>query len=377
MDPYSLHKLALSPILSPSPQEEFKTLAKQIHEIGEQTFLEFLAQNMLTPLWHETLADHDALSLFSNDFTGKLKKASLIATGRYLQQQHSLNKVTEVLNTASIPYAVYKGAHTREIIYSNPAVRAADDIDILVSKTDKEKALQVFVKEGYELNLSAENISHEVTLSDSNAKIDLHWDILRPGRTRIDLTDELLSNKQQSTNNNLLTTNNQQQTTNHYVLSNEAELFIMLIHPVITKYLTTPHASIVRVVDLLKWIQKNEIDWEQVFTWLDKAGLKTAAWINAYWLELLTGKTLPTTFVEYIKPSAVKGSYLRNWINKNYSTRFLDNPLLIKAGFTLPIHDSLSDALHAVRSLQREKKIAQAETQKLESFMKRRGQVSV
>ena len=137
MDPYLLHKLSLSPLLSPDLREEFKTIASQIHEIGEKPFLKFLAQNMLTPLWHETLAEHDAASLFSNDFTGKLKKASLIAAGRYMQQQHSLKKVTETLNSASIPHAAYKGAHIREIIYSNPAVRAADDIDILISKTDK------------------------------------------------------------------------------------------------------------------------------------------------------------------------------------------------------------------------------------------------
>jgi hypothetical protein len=111
--------------------------------------------------------------------------------------------------------------------------------------------------------------------------------------------------------------------------------------------------------------QKN--DWELVYTWLDKAGLKTTAWTTAYWLELLTGISLPTSFVEKIKPSTLKGSYLQNWINKNYSTRFSENPLLIKAGFTLPIHDSLSDTLHAIRSLRREKKIAQAETEKLKS----------
>ena len=52
MDHYFLHKLALSPLLSTSPKEEFKTIASQIESIGEQTFLKFLAQNMLTPLWH-------------------------------------------------------------------------------------------------------------------------------------------------------------------------------------------------------------------------------------------------------------------------------------------------------------------------------------
>lgn len=48
-DPYHLHRLALSPLLSSSPLEEFKTIASQIEYIDEQNLLKFLAQNMLTP----------------------------------------------------------------------------------------------------------------------------------------------------------------------------------------------------------------------------------------------------------------------------------------------------------------------------------------
>jgi hypothetical protein len=82
---------------------------------------------------------------------------------------------------------------------------------------------------------------------------------------------------------------------------------------------------------------------------------------------MVTGKTLPESFIEKVEPSGLKKSYLQNWLNKNYSTKFLEKPLLIKAGFTLPVHDTLSDALHAIRSLQHEKKIAQAETEKLKA----------
>ena len=141
----------------------------------------------------------------------------------------------------------------------------------------------------------------------------------------------------------------------------------MLIHPVITKYLTAPHASIVRVVDLFKWIQTQEFDWDKVYTWLDKAGLKTAAWVTAQWLKMITGKTLPESFIRQTEPSGPKKRYLQNWINKNYSTKFLEKPFLIKTLFTLPVHDTITDAFRAVRTLQHEKKIAQSETKKLQS----------
>jgi hypothetical protein len=266
-------------------------------------------------------------------------------------QQHTIHKAAEAFQSADISYAVFKGANIREQIYDNPAVRPSDDIDILVSKTDKTRAIQALVKAGFAFQPEPENISHEAGLIGPNGSIDLHWDILRPGRTRIDLTDELLATREEYSN--------------YWGFGAEAELFIMLVHPVFTKYTTAPQASIIRLVDLVRWIDKHDIDWEKVYNWLEKGGVKTPAWVTKQWLEMITGKTLPESFVQKIEPSGLKKSYLQNWLNKNYSTKFLNKPFLVKAGFTLPVHDTFSDAIRAVRTLQREKKTAQAETEKL------------
>ena len=357
MDPYLFHKLALSPLIKSIAEEEFESIADQIGKIGENTFFRFLAINLLTPLWHESLAKHDAAYLFSDDFNEKLKKATLMASARYMQQQHALNRTAEILDAEAIPYAVYKGAHIREMIYKNPAVRISDDLDIFVAKADRDKTLQIFANSGYEFNLSPDTISHEAVITNANTKIDLHWDILRPGRTQIFLAEKLLAERQQF--NNL------------WVLSPEAELFIMLVHPVITKYLTAPHAALIRVVDLLRWIETQEPDWQKVYNLLEDSGLKTAAWINGYWLNLLAGRTLPEKFLEQLKPSVLKGIHLQNWINKNYSTKFLHKSLLIKAGFTLAVHDTVFDAIRAARSLQREKRIAQAEVDRIKSMLQK------
>jgi hypothetical protein len=350
-DPYFLHRLALKPLLSPTPQEEFKTIAAQIQEIGEDSFLDFLSYNMLIPLWFETLSKYDAASFFSENFTDNLKKIAMLITARYMGQQHTIHKAAEAFQSADISYAVFKGANIREQIYDNPAVRPSDDIDILVSKTDKTRAIQALVKAGFAFQPEPENISHEAGLIGPNGSIDLHWDILRPGRTRIDLTDELLATREEYSN--------------YWGFGAEAELFIMLVHPVFTKYTTAPQASIIRLVDLARWIDKHDIDWEKVYNWLEKGGVKTPAWLTKQWLEMITGKTLPESFVQKIEPSGLKKSYLQNWLNKNYSTKFLNKPFLVKAGFTLPVHDTFSDAIRAVRTLQREKKTAQAETEKL------------
>jgi hypothetical protein len=355
MDPYFLHKLAISPLLSSDPQEGFKTIAAQIESIGEDTFLHFLSYNMLIPLWYETLSKSQMESLFSRKITDTLKKNAMLITARYMAQELMVKEAAATLLTNNIPYAVFKGANTREHIYDNPAVRPADDIDILVSKTDKTRAIQSLVKTGYELYPDPTNISHEAGLISKNGAIDLHWDILRPGRTRVDLTDDLLATRKKYPN--------------YWGLSSEAELFIMLVHPVFTKYSTTPQASIVRLIDLARWIQTQNINWDAVYDWLEKGGVRTPAWITGYLLELITGKTLPGSFMQRIEPSGIKKFYLQNWINKNYSLKFLEKPFIVKALFTLPVHDRLSDAVRAYNTLQREKKIADAETEKLKSAL--------
>jgi Uncharacterised nucleotidyltransferase len=352
-DPYRNHRLALLPLIAEDPRQAFATVKTALSESDEDQFLNFLLQQGLGPLWYETLTQSSALS-FSPSFIDSLKKATLFSTANYLRQQHSLKKIETIFKAKCIPHAVFKGAHIRELIYSNPAVRAACDIDILVSKADKVEAIKALVAAGLIFHPVAENISHEASLADGGASIDLHWDIFRPGRTRIDLTEEFLTTRQESAG--------------LWGLNNEAALFIMLVHPVFTKYGTTPHASLVRIVDLVRWIQTREIDWERLLDWLKRGGVQTAAWITAEWLQMLTGTSLPASFMYSIKPSAVRSFYLQKWLSHNLSSRLLDYPLLIQAGFTLPAHDRFTDACRAISTLLREKQSATEKTKELESI---------
>lgn len=353
-DPYRIHRIALLPLISGNSQQAFNSVKTAGSASEEEQLLKFILQHGLGPLWHKTLKKGNATSLFSAAFTDTLKKVTLFATANYLRQQHSLEKIGDIFGAESIPHAVFKGAHIRELIYSNPALRTACDIDILVSQEDKTRAVKALLAAGLTFHPISENISHEASLADGNASIDLHWDIMRPGRTRIDLTEELLTARQEFSG--------------HWGLNNEATLFIMLVHPVFTKYCTAPQASLVRIIDLVRWIQTRQIDWNRVFDWLKRGGVQTAAWITAEWLELLTGIILPESFVHSIKPSAARSLYLRKWLSHNLSSRLLEYPLLIQAGFTLPAHDRLADAYRAISTLLREKQSAVAKTTKLESI---------
>ena len=103
--------------------------------------------------------------------------------------------------------------------------------------------------------------------------IDLHWHLLRPGRTRIDL------------NNNVFA---QRQAFGEFAgLSNEAALLVMLIHPAITKYVNGSASSLRHLVDMHRLAQSDGINWDRLIEMLSVSGTRTAAWASLAWLHML------------------------------------------------------------------------------------------
>lgn len=345
---YRFHRLALSPLLAENPLEALTTVNKSIQPAEQQPFLLFILQNGLGPLWHELLQQNSIRSFFSPEFTRELRNITSHTASLYLFQKTALDKINTIFTKNTIPYAVFKGAHTREIIYPKPALRYACDIDLLVSKAHKIKAITTLMEAGFSFHPVAKNISHEATMTDERVSIDLHWDILRPRRTRIDLTDEFLAAGREFPG--------------YFALGSEATLFILLVHPVFTKYSTAPQSTLLHLVDLLYWIRTQQTDWDKLYEHLERGGVKTAAWITATWLEMLTGTTLPQSFTDRIKPSAARAWYLQKWLKNNLSTRLLNYPVIVQVGFTLLAHDTLPDAWHATQQTLREKKEAEQNT---------------
>lgn len=341
-DPYLLHKLALAPFLGRNNKNIAPDLST-LPETDRERFVYFLLSNGLASFWSKLLHDNDneISSLFSAEEIQHIKRASLANGANYLMQKYVLDRITSLFNKESVPHVVFKGTHIREIIYDDPNIRPAADIDVLVYPADLEKTVRILTEAGFSLNIKEQNISHEVTLILKNVAIDLHWHILRPGRLRISLTDEFLATRQQYPT--------------HTGFNAETTLFIMLVHPVFTKYSTTYLASLVRMIDLIQWIETQSINWDDMTKLLKKYRVCTAAWMTARYLEILTGETLPDSFVKQIKPAKLKHAYLNSWLLSDRSSKLLDYPLAIQVGFTLPAHDSISDAARFLRTLFQEK----------------------
>lgn len=331
---YALHRVALHPWGLETGTEELAGLIRQIRDLGEARFILFILQQGLGSLWFDTLKRHRAEHHLSNSSIEQLHQYKLAQTGQYLLQRHNVQLASEILKAADVAHAFIKGSITRELYYDEPSSRPAADIDILVLPEDKIKAIKEFEKSGFVFQALAANVSHECSLVKGLLTIDLHWDIMRPGRTRVPLTRLFLGERVKYGD--------------VWGLTHSANLYLMLTHSVFTKYSTTPHAKLVRLMDLITLIERHPKSVDDTIVLMQQTGTATAGWITATWLGLLSECVASRSIANRLRPGKIKQKYLQAWLNRNLSTKLLNKPTLVQLGFTLPAHDSWSDAGRAL-----------------------------
>jgi len=305
---------------------------------GGATFLNFVRSQNLGPLWHFTLQQNSLLDSLPLSSIDALHEARMSAAVGYLPQRLELERIDQLFEAHNIPYLVIKGVHVRECVYPDPALRPASDIDILVAPNDRQQAARILLDTGYTVDIEPDNISHEATFSRGMVDIDLHWHMLRPGRTRVDMTDGLLARRQR--------------VNGIWGLSDDDTLFMMLTHPAFAKYVCSPNMGLGRAADFLLWVQRRKVDWPAVLQLLDKTGLKTAAWTMLSWFRMLAQPEAVRVIDEWLdplRPGWLRAAYLRYWLTQELPTRWLQRPILIQLGFTLLLHDRPTDALHALQ----------------------------
>lgn len=338
-DPYKLQRIALL------PTDDLRPVLPGLSATEQEQLLDLIRNQGLQFFWLEALCTLPDLS-FASAWRERLKMQCIWDTARYLIQKQKLIELDRLFEREQIPYVVFKGAHIREVVYADPAFRPAADIDLLVSPQEKIRAVQVLCNNGYTLSPDLTNISHEVSLTGGKVHLDLHWHIMRPGRTRIELTDLLLQTRQRCAF--------------FWAPDNDMALLVMLAHPVFTKYSTAPQSSIVRLADLRAWLSTQTTDWQRLLHLLENTGMKTAAWITATILADLAGSHLPASLYEAIRPAQPKQFLLQKWLDLNLSAKFANYPILPKYIFTLLAHDRLSDIAGFIRIFRQDKQKAES-----------------
>src|SRR5688572_13150303 len=184
--------------------------------------LEALILNQqLGPAWHARTNAHPFAESHAN------------AAMLYMRQAAAQREIDDLFAQRGIPYAIFKGAAIRELIYDDPSVRVCMDIDVLVSHDDRAAAARALVDAGYRLRVDPSLASHEVALASDLVAIDLHWELLRPGRTPSSTTGQMLARRQRHGE--------------RWILSENDALFVLLVHPALSKHLSTSQMGLHRV----------------------------------------------------------------------------------------------------------------------------------
>jgi hypothetical protein len=305
---------------------------------GGLAFTSFLQEFGLAPLWHLRLSELEGFSQVEAACRAALQEARLAAAAKYLAQRDALRELDAIFLRAGIAHAIMKGPAIRELIHDDPSVLVASDLDILVMPEDRLRAVAALSQAGFQMRLDPVNISHEVLLRDSRADIDLHWHILRPGRTRTALTEQLLARRERRGE--------------CWTLSDLDCTFLMLVHPAFSKYVCSQNMGLARVMSFLLWHERVRSHWNEVRVMLDQNGLNWAAWAMLGWYATLAPTPLRPQLVQWrntLKTGFVRSAYLDFWLQRNLPSRFIGHAFLIQLGFTTFLHDRPSDAWAAYK----------------------------
>lgn len=328
---YMLQQLTLLPFI----QRDWIT--DSVHQLDLldsgtlSNLVKFLITNNLGPPWNEEIDSKVLSRAFTQTQLKKLKGDNQLFAVRYLQQKAAMYEVSSLLEQNSVVHLFFKGSHTREVAYTRPATRLTCDIDLLVASKDREFAIDLLANKGYSLHINNDNTTHEVSLNKGLVSIDLHWHILRPGRVSSNLTEQLLSNRIRHGH--------------YFACSPEEHLMILLIHPVFTEYSTITQSGLIKLLDIVLWLNVHDVDWYKLRNLLYLNHVQTPAWITLQYLNLITGMEFPSTFVQTIKPSSWRAMYLNFWIKNNLPARLKRWSMFVKIGFTLLAHDTLAHSV--------------------------------
>ena len=316
---------------NPERSGEKLALAQRLQALNH-TFVDFILQQGLSGFWLdsqflENLPDiQKTISLF--------QEQRKIDAARYLAHLSTLLKLHDLFESNGLRYAVMKGAHSREILYANPSIRSSVDVDVLIEPTERFRAVQLLVANGCTIRIDPNNISHEISIDWQDTSLDLHWDIFRPGRIAENLATRFLDKRIFERH--------------FYTLSANDELFLLLIHSVFAKYLSTPHSRLCTFVDIYFWSLSDTIDWRLVVQNLICHKMTVAAWLTCRYMKKILGTNQFDDIMKVCEPGTLKKHYLQLWLDRNLMTKFMARPIINQIFFTLPAHDTLSDVLRAL-----------------------------
>ena len=275
----------------------------------------------LGPFWHEETSAE------------AFKPARMAAVALYAAQIPALREIHEVLDAAGIAFAVFKGAANRELLYADPSLRLCYDLDLLVARADRHRAVEALQSVGFTAYPDANSISRELILSRNVVDIDLHWGVLRAGRLRYEPAEEILERRRKV--NGL------------WMPSTADSVLLLLVHPAFAKHVSSTEMALHRVLDIAEWWRKYPVDLAALDAQLKKQGVRTAAWTVLEWVKLLLPEFACDTTAW--QPLRLRRAWLRTWLRNDWPGRMNAWHALRLLAFSPFLHDTPSDAWRALQ----------------------------
>lgn len=338
------HRLAVSGALGRLPAS---ALEAALTGPDAEGFFDFLLAHGLTGFWWQGLVAHGLAAQSPPALAQRFKTQQQADAAQYLLQSHALRRIGETFDQAGIDHAVLKGCAVRELLHDPPHQRSATDIDILVRPAQRARAADALAGLGYRC-IDEGASAHEATWRRGRLDIDLHWDILAPGRTRSAMADALVDRRVRAPMG--------------WRLDDADTVALMLIHPAVTKYVCSPHVGLNRVVDFSRFVQVRPPDWTIVADRVQATGLAPAAWTMARWLRHLgvwPEGPGPDQALESLAPGAGRRRWLGLWVDRDWPGRWTGrHDAWVAVGFTLAFHERPSDLARALAARLRRRRRA-------------------
>jgi hypothetical protein len=258
-----------------------------------------------------------------------------------IRQEHMLHEVSTLLDEMAVAHVVLKGALARPLLYAKPYLRPSADVDLLVAPAASPKVARALERRGYTLTVAPHSDTHEVWLEKLGAGLDLHWSLLRPGRMRRDITEEILAGRVRRGG--------------LWGPSDVHLTMAMLVHPAITDYVT---ARLISASDLDRWLRRQPAPWNEVVELLGRIDLRTAAWTMLLWTHGLLGTPVPAEVWRGLDPGRVRRKYLEAWLGRHPARLYARRPNLVRGLFSLALQDQARGAARAVWRVARKKRFA-------------------
>jgi hypothetical protein len=139
----------------------------------------------LTPLLYSRLKERLPAGTVPEKTREALKADYFTSAAAQMRRFHFLGAILRAFRKAEVPVIVLKGGWLAEAVYGDPALRTMDDVDLLVRKSDIEKADEALARAGCSLlesGLVASEGENEFHYRHRATKtlIELHWDLFLP-----------------------------------------------------------------------------------------------------------------------------------------------------------------------------------------------------